>query len=153
MARPTSCAATTRSIRPVVVEDDHLGRPAVGEMGDGLCIVPVRSGGPVDDELTAELAAGEVLEPCRAECVAQPASGRDHGPATEGRRTRCRRLAGVELVVGIDDDADPVRRDAQLLAGDLAECRVDPLPHLGPGVEERDRAVDLRPQDRAGRVR
>ncbi len=67
----------------------------------------------------------------------------DHGaPAEHGGAGRGR-LARLELAVGVDGDADPVGRQAELLAGDLLQDRVDALAHLGPGVEEGDRAVRL----------
>ena len=48
MTRPTSWAATTFSIRPVLVEDHHLGRPAVREMRGGPRPDPLGLVRPVD---------------------------------------------------------------------------------------------------------
>ena len=102
------------------VEDDDLGRPAVGEMGRGLAIGFLGRRGPVDHELAGELLPGEVLERPGAERLPQPAGGVDHGAASQDGRPRRGRLAGIELVVGVDDDTHPVGGQAQLGAHDLA---------------------------------
>ena len=81
--------------------------------------------------------------------LAQHGARPEHRPAAEHRRPRRRGLAGVELVRRIDHDPDPLGRDTQLLRGELAEHGVAALPHLGPGVEQRQGAVGLRPEHRS----
>src|SRR5581483_6715341 len=105
--------------------------------------------GPVDHDLSVELLAGEVLQALAVELLAELARGLLDRSTPEHGRARGRRLAGVELLDRVDHHVDPIRREPELLAGDLLEHGVRSLSHLGPGVEQRHAAVGLGPQDRA----
>ena len=52
--------------------------------------------------------------------------------------------------LGVDLDLHTIGLQAQLLARDLLQDRVHALPHLRPGVEQRDRAVVVRHRQREG---
>ncbi len=128
----------------LVVEQDDLCRPPVAEVRDGLVGVVRRR--PVDDVLALDLPARERLERTPGELLPELACGVEHGVAAEHRRAGGGRLAGVELALRVDDDPHALRLEPELLAGDLAERGVHALPHLRPGVEERERPVRLRPE-------
>ena len=102
----------------------------------------------VERDLAAELASRQIFEAAAVERRPQVPGGVDHRETAEDGGARRRRLAGVELALGVHDHVHPLRGEPQLLAGDLAERRVHPLAHLGPGVEQRHRAVGLGPQHR-----
>jgi hypothetical protein len=53
----------------------------------------------------------------------------------------------------VSTTADPVGAQPQLVGGDLAKRRVDPLAHLGPRVIERHVPVGLGPEDGAAEFR
>ena len=90
----------------VVVEDDHLRRPAVGEVGHRLRVAPVGRGRPVDDELARELATGQVRQASRRRARREAGASRRGRPGRRGSspatrssrrcraRARCRRRRG-----------------------------------------------------------
>jgi hypothetical protein len=124
-----------------------MRRPGVGEVRDRL--LRVVRGRPVDPELALELLSGQLREQAAVQRGGELARGVEDGVAAEHGRPRRRRLAGVQLLLGVDDDADAPGRQAEDVAGDLTQDGVDALSRLRPGVEQRERAVGLGTQDRA----
>src|SRR6185369_5526044 len=91
-----------------------------------------------------------VVDARRASGRASGLARRLHRPCAHQRAATPGGLAGAELARGVDEDADALGIDLQLLDRDLAGDRVHALAHLGPAVTDLDRAVLLAPHDRAG---
>ena len=152
-ARPTSWAATTRSMPALVVEDDDLRRPAVGEVGDRLrrrppraCVVQSTTNSPANSRPARSCAARRApalqRRPQRVAAASQrPPARRASSPATPSSR-RCRARGCVSTTTRIRG-----RVDAQLRRRDLARRRCG---RPGPSRSRSGTASRCRPPRGAG---
>ena len=126
---------------PVVVEDDHLGRVAEGEVRDRLVARRARRDREVADVLAEELPSFEVREAVLLEGLGELLRRR------AGRRPR--QAVALEAVVMPHSTSGSAERahadtpglEAGLVTDDLARDRVHALAHLGEAGERLDRAV------------
>ncbi len=147
IARPTSWAAITFSSRPsssrITTCVAHAYARCVTGSSASFAVVQSTVNSPRNSR-----PASASTEPPSSACFSfRAASITALPPSTVEREAVV--WPGLEVVLGVDGDPDPLGRQVELLAGDLPEDGVHALAHLRPGVEERDRPVRLRPQDRA----
>ena len=156
MARPDVVGGDDPREPALVVEDDDLGRPAVGEVGDRL-------------RRSRRRAASSSRRRTRRRTRGRPASrGQRRRVASASSAARSRRaprsatacppsIVAREAVVSpvssslLRVDQRPARAPGRRPAPRPTiwrEDRVDALAHLRPGVEQGERPVGLGPQDR-----